>query len=136
HFKMLNDGLGHGEGDRCLVKVAGIIQSCMRGNRDLVSRYGGEEFLIVLPDVDRSEAAAVAERIRDAVETASLPNPESRVSTCVTVSIGMVHAPDIAATSPEQLQDQADEALYHAKQSGRNRVMAYRPTPPEQLGQT
>ena len=62
HFKALNDKLGHGEGDRCLVKVAGIIQSCVRADRDLVSRHGGEEFLIVLPDVDEDEAIAVATR--------------------------------------------------------------------------
>jgi len=130
HFKMLNDSLGHGEGDRCLVKVAGIIQSSMRGNRDLVSRYGGEEFLIVLPGVGEEEAVAVAERIRDGVETASLPNPASQVSPYATVSVGVVHVPDVTTILPEQLQNQADEALYLAKQSGRNRVVLYKASLP------
>ena len=130
HFKMLNDSLGHGEGDRCLVKVAGIIQSSMRGNRDLVSRYGGEEFLIVLPGVDEEEATTVAERIREGVEHASLPNPASQVSPYATVSVGVVHASDVATILPEQLQNQADEALYLAKQSGRNRVVLYKASPP------
>ncbi|UWU24772.1 diguanylate cyclase (plasmid) [Rhizobium sp. CB3060] len=130
HFKLLNDSLGHGEGDRCLVKVAGIIQSSMRKNRDRVSRYGGEEFLIVLPGVNEEEAIAVAERIREGVETASLPNPASGMSPCVTVSIGVVHVPNVGAVSPEQLQNQADEALYLAKQSGRNRVVLYKPSSP------
>ncbi|MBB4570748.1 diguanylate cyclase (GGDEF)-like protein [Rhizobium leucaenae] len=130
YFKMLNDSLGHGEGDRCLVKVAGIIQSSMRGNRDRVSRYGGEEFLIVLPSVSEEEAIAVAERIREGVETASLPNPASEISPCVTLSIGLVHVADLDSVSPEQLQKRADEALYLAKQSGRNRVVLYKASAP------
>ncbi|MEF0863588.1 GGDEF domain-containing protein [Rhizobium sp. BR 318] len=130
HFKLLNDSLGHGEGDRCLVKVAGIIQSSMRGNRDRVSRYGGEEFLIVLPGVNEEEAIAVAERIREGVETASLPNPASGMSSCVTVSIGVVYIPHINTASPEQLQNRADKALYIAKQSGRNRVVLYKASSP------
>jgi diguanylate cyclase (GGDEF)-like protein len=122
-FKNLNDRLGHAEGDRCLVKVAGIIESCVRRNRDLVARYGGEEFLVLLTGVDEREAIAVAERIRESVEAASLPNPASRVSPYVTLSIGVAtHAPDHAVISPEQLQNQADASLYRAKQTGRNRV--------------
>lgn len=78
-FKRLNDNLGHAEGDRCLVKVAGIIQSSMRDERDQVARYGGEEFLVFLPGADEQEARVVAERIRNRVEAASLPNPISRV---------------------------------------------------------
>ncbi len=122
-FKNLNDRLGHAEGDRCLVKVAGIIESCVRRNRDLVARYGGEEFLVLLTGVDEPEAIAVAERIRESVEAASLPNPASRVSPYVTLSIGVAtHAPDHEVVSPGQLQNQADASLYRAKQTGRNRV--------------
>ncbi len=130
-FKKLNDRLGHSEGDRCLVKVAGIIQSSVRRNRDHVARYGGEEFLVVLPGVDEREAIAVAERIRESVEAASLPNPASHVSPYVTLSIGVAaHSPDDEIIFPEQLQNQADAALYRAKQGGRNRVVLHKQDSP------
>lgn len=130
-FKNLNDRLGHAEGDRCLVKVAGIIESCVRRNRDHVARYGGEEFLVVLPGVDEREAITVAERIRESVEAASLPNPASRVSPYVTISIGVAaQAPSDEIISPEQLQNQADAALYLAKRAGRNRVVPHKPVSP------
>jgi diguanylate cyclase (GGDEF)-like protein len=126
HFKHLNDSLGHAEGDRCLVKVAGIIQSCMRDERDQVARYGGEEFLVLLPGADASQAKAVAERIRSRVEAASLPNPASTVSSFVTVSIGIAtFERNAARLSAEELQRRADEALYRAKREGRNRAKAY-----------
>lgn len=126
HFKQLNDSLGHAEGDRCLVKVAGIIQSSLQDDRNQVARYGGEEFLVLLRDTNKDAALNVAERIRSRVEAASLPNPRSTVAPCVTVSIGLavlekgVHNP-----SPNILQQRADEALYEAKNTGRNRVVAF-----------
>ena len=126
-FKKLNDHLGHAEGDRCLVKVAGIIQDNVRRDRDHVARYGGEEFLVLLPGVNEQEAIVVAERIRKSVEAASLPNPASRVSRQVTLSIGVAVQTAEEAISPEQLQRQADAALYLAKQTGRNRVLLHRP---------
>jgi diguanylate cyclase (GGDEF)-like protein len=127
-FKKLNDRLGHAEGDRCLVKVAGIIQENVRRDRDHVARYGGEEFLVLLPGVNEQEAMVVAERVRESVEAASLPNPASRVSRHVTLSIGVaVQSPADEAITPEQLQRHADAALYLAKQTGRNRVLLHRP---------
>jgi diguanylate cyclase (GGDEF)-like protein len=129
-FKMLNDRLGHAAGDRCLVKVARIIQDNVRRDRDHVARYGGEEFLVLLPEVSEQEAVAVAERIRQSVEAAALPNPGSRVSRHVTISIGVVvqTAAD-GTTAPEELQRQADAALYLAKQTGRNRVLLHSAEP-------
>jgi diguanylate cyclase (GGDEF)-like protein len=126
-FKKLNDRLGHAEGDRCLVKVAGIIQGSVRRDHDHVVRYGGEEFLVLLPGVSEQEAIVVAERIRESVEAAAFPNPASRVSRRVTLSIGVavLSAAD-AAITPEQLQRKADAALYLAKQTGRNRVVLHR----------
>jgi diguanylate cyclase (GGDEF)-like protein len=122
-FKRLNDTLGHAEGDRCLVKIAGIIQSCMQDELDHVARYGGEEFLVFLPGSDEQQASDVAERIRSRVEAASLPNPTSRVVPYVTLSIGLaVMRRDHKLISAEQLQRQADAALYLAKNAGRNRV--------------
>ncbi|WP_244562522.1 sensor domain-containing diguanylate cyclase [Ensifer aridi] len=126
-FKNLNDRLGHAEGDRSLVKVAGIIQSSVSRDRDHVARYGGEEFLVVLPGADEREALAIAERIRKSVEAASLPNPASRVAPYVTLSIGVAaKAPGDDLNGPEVLQNQADAALYIAKQEGRNRVVLHK----------
>ncbi|MHC2302535.1 diguanylate cyclase (GGDEF)-like protein [Rhizobium mongolense] len=127
-FKNLNDRLGHAEGDRCLVEVADIIQDCVRRDRDHVARYGGEEFLVLLPGVDARGAITVAEQIRKSVEAGTFPNPGSRVSRHVTLSIGVaVQAPAAETASPEQLQRQADAALYRAKQAGRNRVVLHGP---------
>jgi diguanylate cyclase (GGDEF)-like protein len=127
-FKRLNDNLGHSEGDRCLVKVAGIIQSSMRDERDQVARYGGEEFLIFLPGSTEQEAQVVAERIRSRVEVASLANPASRVVPYVTLSIGVAAVmPSSRMLPAEDLQRQADSALYLAKASGRNRVVVHDP---------
>jgi diguanylate cyclase (GGDEF)-like protein len=115
YFKNLNDNLGHAEGDRCLVKVAGIIQSSLRDERDQVARYGGEEFLVLLPGADNQAANAVAETIRSRVEAASLPNPTSGVVPYITVSIGVATLdPDRERISAERLQSQADAALYCA----------------------
>ncbi|ANL25293.1 MULTISPECIES: GGDEF domain-containing protein [Rhizobium] len=136
HFKGLNDKLGHSEGDRCLVKVAGIIQSCVRADRDLVSRHGGEEFLIVLPDVDEEEAVAVARRIRESVEAAALPNPASSVGPSVTLSVGVAFKSAVDTdVSLANLQHEADMALYRAKEAGRNQVSIFR-RPPAAAGQT
>jgi diguanylate cyclase (GGDEF)-like protein len=132
-FKRLNDSLGHAEGDRCLVKVAGIIQSSMRDERDEVARYGGEEFLVFLPGADEQEARIVAERVRSRVEAASLPNPTSRVVPYVTVSIGVAALmQDRELVSAEHLQRQADAALYLAKKAGRNCLIVHAP----ETGQT
>ncbi|WP_426130745.1 GGDEF domain-containing protein [Pararhizobium sp. PWRC1-1] len=125
-FKRLNDNLGHAEGDRCLVKIAGIIQSCMSDELDHVARYGGEEFLVFLPGSDEQEAGDVAERIRGRVEAASLPNPTSRVVPYVTLSIGVsTMRSNGKPVSAEEIQRQADAALYRAKESGRNCVMVH-----------
>ncbi|MBZ9735004.1 GGDEF domain-containing protein [Mesorhizobium sp. CA18] len=129
HFKKLNDHLGHAEGDRCLVEVANIIQENVRRDRDHVARYGGEEFLVLLPGVTEEEAVSVAERVRKSVEAAALPNPGSRVSRSVTLSIGVAVQTADEAISPEQLQGKADAALYLAKQTGRNRVLLHTPDP-------
>ncbi|ANT52950.1 GGDEF domain-containing protein [Mesorhizobium amorphae] len=125
-FKKLNDHLGHAEGDRCLVVVASTIQENVRRDHDHVARYGGEEFLVLLPGVDEEMAISVAERIRKSVEATAFPNPASRVSRRVTLSIGVAVQTADEAISPEQLQRQADAALYLAKQTGRNRVLLHR----------
>lgn len=115
HFKVINDRHGHAIGDQILRDVAGILTRAVRSN-DLVARYGGEEFLIILTDIGRSAAAAVAEAIRTAVAAAVL-GTESAVRT--TISIGVASTP---TTGREVLIKAADQALYLAKQAGRNQV--------------
>lgn len=125
-FKNLNDRLGHGEGDRCLIEVARLIGDCVRRDGDKVARYGGEEFLVLLRGVDTQAALATAERIRRSIADAGLANPGSQVSPQVTISIGVAALePGDGDVTPQQLQKRADEALYLAKQSGRNRVVLY-----------
>lgn len=122
HFKLFNDLRGHAEGDRCLQLVAGAIRSALRSPDDIVVRYGGEEFVVILPAADRSEALAVAERLRSAVSDLQIPHPGLGTSAVVTVSIGTcVGAPD------ENINDtieRADKLMYAAKKGGRNRVSA------------
>jgi diguanylate cyclase (GGDEF)-like protein len=117
HFKQINDAHGHAVGDRALCEVSDAIVSCCRKN-DFPSRYGGEEFAIVVPEEAVSAAARLAERCRLAVEAVRL-SPEFEALR-VTASFGVTDSTDVA--SPEELVQQADKVLYRAKNAGRNRV--------------
>ncbi len=129
-FKKLNDRLGHAEGDRCLVEVARIIHENLRRDGSQVARYGGEEFLVLLPRIGEQNALLVAERIRRAVESAGLPNPDSAVGPHVTISVGVAILRDeVERVEAEQLQRMADGALYAAKHAGRNQVSMHRNEP-------
>lgn len=120
HFKRLNDARGHAAGDECIRLVASTIASSVRLRMDVVSRYGGEEFLVVLTKANDKTAVDIAERIRSRVAGLMIPNAASDIATCVTVSIGVAMATETA--DPECVAKQADEALYVAKRQGRNRV--------------
>jgi diguanylate cyclase (GGDEF)-like protein len=127
-FKRINDSHGHLFGDRVLQGVSGVLQRQMR-DVDFVARYGGEEFVMLLPGTDGSGARHVGERARAAVAAAELALPDgSKVP--VTVSVGVACFPENAET-PEQLLARADRALYHAKQTGRDRVCLYRDVFPD-----
>lgn len=119
HFKQLNDGLGHLAGDQRLREVAQEISSCLTRASDFVGRYGGEEFVAILPDVTQRDAQALAEKMRKAVAARSLTTPAA--PGVVTVSIGLAWTMGTAAAA-EHLVALADAALYRAKQRGRNRV--------------
>jgi len=108
HFKKYNDSMGHNAGDEMLINVANVMLECSR-NQDLVIRYGGEEFLIVLPLTNIEDAEVLAERIRIAV----------KLKTDVTISAGIVEYHD--HINFEQLLEMADKALYSAKKKGRDR---------------
>jgi diguanylate cyclase (GGDEF)-like protein len=124
HFKLYNDHYGHQAGDTCLKAVAAALSSCLR-HGDLVARYGGEEFAIILPRADSEMASNVAERAHAAVLDAAIPHPMSPTSDRVTISIGAaarIPAND-GDSDPRLLVEDADQYLYSAKRSGRNRVV-------------
>lgn len=122
HFKPFNDRYGHQAGDACLKMVAETLQEELRGGTDLAVRFGGEEFLVVLPDSDMTDGVRTAERIRAAIERRAIAHIASPTAAVVTVSIGVAVArPDMKITISEAIAT-ADRALYSAKQHGRNCV--------------
>jgi len=121
NFKHLNDKYGHGVGDLCLKRVAAILTSELRGAEDHAIRYGGEEFLLLLPGLAMVDAMRVAERIRRTIETAAIPNEGSGPGGVVTASFG-VAACGVTELSAAELIAAADSALYAAKKKGRNQV--------------
>ncbi|MEZ5395283.1 MAG: GGDEF domain-containing protein [Bryobacterales bacterium] len=118
-FKEINDQRGHLRGDQCLLCVATILQGRLRRPGDVVARYGGDEFAVILPNTSESGAIQVLEDIRSSVE--SLPDAPAPG---LTVSIGVASCIPKRGLTPESLLDAADEGLYAAKQAGRNRVFA------------
>lgn len=128
YFKPYNDHYGHQAGDKCLISVAQALRACIRRPNDLLARWGGEEFVIVMMDADADAAAAAAERIRLAVAGLGLVHEASGCAPFVTVSGGWAtcrpSAHELAQTSQDELVQLADEALYRAKSGGRNRVCA------------
>ncbi|EIM27826.1 sensor domain-containing diguanylate cyclase [Microvirga lotononidis] len=124
-FKAYNDIYGHQAGDECLRTIAVAIAGAARRPGDLAARYGGEELVVLLPDLDAAGAAAIAEEIRDKVETLRLRHEANVPSRTLTVSIGSatrIPSLDRSRHGPEDLITLADAALYRAKQDGRNRV--------------
>ena len=119
HFKQINDKHGHPAGDSVLIEVAVRMQETLRAY-DSLGRFGGEEFLIVVPDASEDGSAALAERIRSDVAEKPIVTPMGPVN--VTVSLGMVVRMMDQSTSLKALVDEADRALYRAKEGGRNRV--------------
>jgi two-component system cell cycle response regulator len=123
HFKRVNDSHGHLVGDAVLREVAELLISEVRLG-DLVGRFGGEEFLVVLPDTDDDGASAFAERIREAVDANAFAGREGAPALHMTASIGVATFPAALIESVEDLFARADAALYRAKADGRNRVRA------------
>ncbi len=124
YFKPYNDTYGHQSGDDCLRQVARFLISAAHRSDDLAARYGGEEFALILPNTNLAGALHVAEQLRTDVEALRLPHHASSASEWVTLSLGVAAmVPTLGATSGELIA-LADQALYRAKQSGRNRVQA------------
>jgi two-component system cell cycle response regulator len=121
-FKQVNDTYGHDAGDEVLKEFANRIRSTVRG-ADLACRYGGEEFVVVMPDTSPEVAAAVAERLRASIEDNGFTLKSAGEELKVTASFGIASRQSSVLT-PDQLMKQADLALYEAKNTGRNRVVA------------
>lgn len=122
HFKRVNDTYGHNVGDLVLIAVASVFQNCSRDN-DLIARFGGEEFVILLPGADHTKAHECAERIRQAVEKHSVKISDE-LTVQITVSIGVAEIAIASLESIDAALNRADKALYQAKALGRNRVCA------------
>ncbi|MDO8332281.1 MAG: diguanylate cyclase [Fluviicoccus sp.] len=119
-FKLYNDTYGHNIGDVCLRRVAQTIKAALRRPADLAGRYGGEEFVVLLPNTDRDGAIDVALRILKHVDALALPHSRSKAASFVTLSIGISHLiPDNLLTLKEFIK-RADDALYQAKERGRH----------------
>ncbi len=128
-FKALNDAYGHQYGDDCLRQVAATFSDTLKRAGDLASRYGGEEFAVVLPATELAGAAAIAEIVRSRVEELGIPHDHSP-SRVVTVSVGAATCIPTESDAVTSLIDMADRALYQAKHDGRNRVSTTDDLPP------
>jgi diguanylate cyclase (GGDEF)-like protein len=120
HFKRYNDTYGHIAGDECLLKVAEVIKNAITRPRDIVVRYGGEEFVILLPDCDINGAKFIAEIIMEDLHECCIVHETSPVKPYVTMSCGVASVQPREDLSTDLLLIKMDEALYSAKSSGRN----------------
>ncbi|MCX5965196.1 MAG: diguanylate cyclase [Cyanobacteria bacterium] len=120
YFKNYNDTYGHPAGDLCLFQVAGAMRCQVKRPTDMVARYGGEEFVIVLPNTDSEGASQIVEDIRQELMALSIPHQKSLVADYVTLSFGIATIVPQSGQSPQILVNKADQALYQAKENGRN----------------
>ncbi|MDD4929981.1 MAG: diguanylate cyclase [Gallionella sp.] len=121
HFKKVNDTYGHLAGDRVLIQVAKTARAALREG-DILMRYGGEEFLIILPGASKEDSLGVGEKLRRMVEDSSVADGDQVIR--VTISVGATSYPEFEVTADQELVKRADEALYQAKETGRNKVIA------------
>ena len=123
-FKAYNDHYGHQAGDESLKQVAAALQSCCRRPADMVARYGGEEFAIILPDTELAGAARIAEAARSAVARLNIAHAYSPAASFVSISGGVAALFGKGDLTPQQLIAAADQSLFEAKHSGRNRMVS------------
>ncbi len=119
HFKKFNDAAGHIAGDECLETISACVRNSCR-MIDVVGRYGGEEFVVLLPETDLAGGKVVAQRVLDTVRTKAIPHPGLGANGLVTVSVGVAQGPDLEGW--KDVLDRADKALYQAKEAGRDQM--------------
>jgi diguanylate cyclase (GGDEF)-like protein len=124
-FKRYNDTYGHLEGDRCLQKITQALSQQLNGSMDLLARYGGEEFVVVLPQTSLVGASRVAERLRATIRQLQIPHSQSDADSVITISLGVACVLPTEHAGSAVLLEQADRALYLAKQQGKNRAMVF-----------
>jgi len=123
YFKAYNDNYGHLKGDDCICKVAKALQRAVQRPADLVARYGGEEFSVVLPNTDMDGAITIAYSLKQIIKRLAIRHDFSDAANVITISIGIASKVAEDDSSPQDLIKLADEALYRAKKSGRDRCM-------------
>ena len=123
-FKEYNDCYGHLQGDDCLIQVAQTLNSVAGRARDFFGRFGGEEFVMLLPETDENAAWSIAERCRQALFKKQIPHENSKVSQLLTISLGVSTMIPTNDTHFMELMDNADKQLYQAKQKGRNCIQS------------
>lgn len=121
-FKIFNDTYGHLYGDECLKQTAAAVNKLFENTSALTARYGGEEFCVIMPETDIKTAAQAAEKIRITIENLAIPHINSKVKPLVTVSVGVASLIPTKAISWQDLIGLSDQALYKAKQNGRNQI--------------
>lgn len=124
-FKKYNDSFGHDAGDECLKAVAGCIRETLHTHTKLLVRQGGEEFLVILPNIDSQAASVLAETLRTAVYNLGLTTACQTVAPVITISMGVATTSYNSNFSIETLMKNADDALYRAKENGRNQVITF-----------
>jgi diguanylate cyclase (GGDEF)-like protein len=123
YFKQLNDNFGHQFGDLCLIKIAESLKEFARRPGDMCARYGGEEFAIILGDTELEDAFSIIERALDAIHQLEIPSPND-TKVAITASIGLVTFHPDGKSEEQALITSADELLYQAKKSGRDRIIS------------
>tara|TARA_B110001454_G_scaffold12188_1_gene11193 strand:+ start:1784 stop:2974 length:1191 start_codon:yes stop_codon:yes gene_type:complete len=121
-FKQYNDTYGHQKGDTCLQAISSVLAKCAQRPADLAARYGGEEFILLLPEADIDGAYAIAHMVMTHLAQLKIEHTDSSISPYVTLSIGIATVKSIDVTSAEDILRIADEQLYKAKSSGRNKI--------------
>jgi two-component system cell cycle response regulator len=126
HFKTYNDTYGHPEGDKALQRIAAVLASDLRAG-DTAYRYGGEEFIVLYPDEHLTEAVIAATHLRQTIETLAIPHTGNDPHGRLTISVGVATCQPSQHHTAAAILEQADQALYAAKQQGRNQVAATHP---------
>lgn len=121
-FKNYNDHYGHLKGDQVIIEVVNAITESLYRPEDLVGRYGGEEFMVVMPNADLEGANVVANRIQEEIEKIAILHEFSRCKNQITVSIGVASTVPVSSMDPQSLIGEADKKMYEAKENGRNQI--------------